>query len=532
MAGRFDLGTALGFTTPKLDTGPPLSLAPGLSSSPPPVAPTLTDQYQASRPVPLPLLPPPVAAPAAPGAPGISPDIRRRAMAADVAERAANAAEAAALKKRDVTQATGELGAAGEYRQRLGVDEEARARTAAEITDRRRSLYNELNEIGQTRINENQLYQDASTGQRIAGAIAIGLGGFLAGPKGQNTALALIERQIDANVKAQMANLENRRGIAAQKQSLLGQIMAQGRDEQEARHLLTLSMYDAAKKEVDAQAKMAGTDLAAAQAQKLNAGIDQRAAARDYAYNQDAYGNALKAHSAKIQDEQLELARQREAREAAKDQLDYQLALQKGKAAAPYEPGKPGDPQAIFSVSNDLNGPVRAAKPEVADDVNKKVTAATEVLRLIDRNAEIRRRISGGGFGLLPGEDKKLRDEAEGNYQTLVKAISNAEGQGIVRKEDYEEAAKRLGDPTAWYDTQARMEATRRHITSMINSEIEGRTGHKLKARWGERLKSEIPGGTLDVSQQVMPWRGATLTPSPAPTAFPELQYDESRIRR
>src|SRR5262249_37266449 len=147
------------------------------------------------------------------------------------------------------TLGTGEMKAAQEERQRLATDQAANDAADAQIAQRRQQLYAQADAIGNARINPNAVFDNASTWQKIVGAIAIGLGGYAATQtRGQNVALGIIQSQIDNSIKAQMANLESQRAGFSAKNSLLAQDIAANRNAADARHQATIAAYDLAIK--------------------------------------------------------------------------------------------------------------------------------------------------------------------------------------------------------------------------------------------------------------------------------------------
>lgn len=421
-------------------------------------------------------------------------------------ERAGLQAVAAAKGQIAQTEGAGELKAAQELQQRQAADAAAKEAADKEIGARRAALGQEVQQLSETRIDPSRLVHNMSTWQKIAGAIAIGLGGiptaFGARNGGnQNVALSLIQGQIDKDIAAQTQDVETRKSAIGAKGTLLQQDIAMGRDAADARAKTTAALYDSAIRETQAQAKMLGTKTAQAEAQTLIGQLEQKKSQEDENHwaQQQQIANA-RAQTA-IAGGHLALAQKQEkfSEGLQLGQFTHQLNqdITKRALAAPgaQAAGAPGDPLAIFSVSNDKNGAVRAARPEIAEDINKKIALATPVVQKINRLVEIRKDIGGGGLGILPDSEKALRAEAESLFTSLVYDMSLAQGQGVVRDSETAAYEKMLGDPTAWYSTLSRLEAAKNDTLNRVNAQIQDRTGVTLKERWNPPLR---PGGAKE----------------------------------
>lgn len=75
-------------------------------------------------------------------------------------------------------------------------------------------------EISSGRIDPNRYWNDKSTPNKILSAFAIALGGF--GESGKNGAMDVINKQIDADIDAQKANLKNKESLLSKNIELLG----------------------------------------------------------------------------------------------------------------------------------------------------------------------------------------------------------------------------------------------------------------------------------------------------------------------
>lgn len=424
------------------------------------------------------------------------------------AQARSNAALAANATSR---QQAAETGMQAELAEKTALAEAQRANRERVAEERRTALYADIDRQQKDILAEAARAPaiDPGKGVRDMGAVgAIGTiaSGFLSGlinPKGgANDIVQLVTQIADRSVQTQVANQEQRNKLLGLRQQALGGDLARGRDLIDAELVATVRAYDSAARTFAAEAqKKWGGEIGAAKSQAIISGIRDGLLLRVQGWRdkkQELGIAGMNAQTARIgaqtgQAAQEETARHNQAEEGLSA---AELGVKAAAAKAQPVPGGQEDPRAIHAVSNEINGPVRASRPEAADKLNERIGAGATLLRLIDRNAEIRRQIDGGGLGLLPDSEKDLRSEAESNYETIVNVMSSTEGQGVVRKEDHEAAEARVGDPAAWYDTGARLEATRTYAVNAINDQIEAMSGAKLRRRWGERAPSFIPGDT------------------------------------
>ena len=148
-------------------------------------------------------------------------------------------------------------------------------------------------EIKNGKVSPDRLMANTSTGQKVASAIGLILGGMGAGlTGGENPALKFLNQQIDNDVKAQQSDLDN-------KHTLYSYYLRQGNDAREAFNLSKASSLEMAKMKMDESAlKFQGT-IAGARAQQASGQLGQQIAAlRD----QTARSNLVKQELAKTND--------------------------------------------------------------------------------------------------------------------------------------------------------------------------------------------------------------------------------------
>lgn len=93
------------------------------------------------------------------------------------------------------------------------------------IADRQKKIADEIEAIGNTKIDPNAFFNNKSTGDKILAALAVGMGTYGAAMSGgENVAFKIIKGAIDNDIDAQKANLANRRAAVGDKQNALGQL--------------------------------------------------------------------------------------------------------------------------------------------------------------------------------------------------------------------------------------------------------------------------------------------------------------------
>jgi hypothetical protein len=100
---------------------------------------------------------------------------------------------------------------------------------------------------------EERIEDRRSIGQRIGGAIAIGLGTYaqiLGG--GENTALKLVQQQIDADITSQREGMAARRQLLRDKRQMLGEERQQFTDDEDFANKRAAQGYEIAKSKIDA----------------------------------------------------------------------------------------------------------------------------------------------------------------------------------------------------------------------------------------------------------------------------------------
>lgn len=133
-----------------------------------------------------------------------------------------------------------------------------------------------FNDISTSRIDPNRLWANASTGQKVAGAIGMILGGIGSGLTGQpNLAVQLIDRAIDRDIDAQKATLDL-------KKTAFSWNLQRTQNKVQAALLTKMQGLDAVSASLDATRNKLGGELAQSNYDIAKAELNQRRAqARD-----------------------------------------------------------------------------------------------------------------------------------------------------------------------------------------------------------------------------------------------------------
>lgn len=194
-------------------------------------------------------------------------------------------------------------------------------------------------EIGSEKIDPSRVFADKGMGEKVSLMIAGALSGFAGqGPQ----FMQRMDNMISEGVKAQMANVDNKKAKLQARQNLFGQMMAESGDRRTAELQTKQLMWEAAKQEMDARAsrlgipevtnnadqhrnaieadrinplrvQMTGAALQAAQAQAAAAAAAQRAS------EHEAWTRAMQVGDMGLKRDELQLKRDQFDAENGKD---------------------------------------------------------------------------------------------------------------------------------------------------------------------------------------------------------------------
>lgn len=131
-----------------------------------------------------------------------------------------------------------------------------------------------------------------SDASRFMAILGVALGGAAAARTGgQNQALAILDKAIDQNIEAQKANLAAKRGVAAERRSVLGALREQFGDERQAEAAAKVAYLSRAEMELKGLAAQSKNKDVQARATELLAELQDKRAQRMLQFQQLEQGN-------------------------------------------------------------------------------------------------------------------------------------------------------------------------------------------------------------------------------------------------
>ena len=127
----------------------------------------------------------------------------------------------------------------------------------------------ERNAWAAQKVEPGRLWAEASTGQKILGAISLFIGGFLEPVTGKNTALQIIQRAIDRDINAQKVNIEKGLVALKLKDSFLARARQRRQDDVTSVTQNMILYLEGASREVDAFSRQFEAPLILQRAQIL-----------------------------------------------------------------------------------------------------------------------------------------------------------------------------------------------------------------------------------------------------------------------
>lgn len=125
-------------------------------------------------------------------------------------------------------------------------------------------------EIRAGKIDPNHAWASKSTGAKIGSIVGILISGLGAGWTGKNTALDILQREVDQDIDAQKANLDNKRGLLSQNMQRYGHL-------QQAVAATQLQMNQMLQNQISMAAARSGSKEAMANAQIAVGQLKERA---------------------------------------------------------------------------------------------------------------------------------------------------------------------------------------------------------------------------------------------------------------
>lgn len=132
---------------------------------------------------------------------------------------------------------------------RLQLDKERQQREA-EMRAHLDGLNAEADDIAKTKIDNNRIFANQSTGDKVLGFFMALAGGL--NTLGRNFYMEQLNKNIDNDIASQKADLENRRGVLAQKRGIYGDMLTLYRDHDAAEAASTAAMLQSSINQANA----------------------------------------------------------------------------------------------------------------------------------------------------------------------------------------------------------------------------------------------------------------------------------------
>lgn len=135
------------------------------------------------------------------------------------------------------------------------------------------------NKLAEEKIDPSSFFADASIADKFAYGIAGILGGLLSvqpGMNGRNPVMDNMNALIERDIRAQEANLSNKRASLAQRDNLLGQYMKIHGDRRLAKLQTAEQIYKATSRQIEAEGERATTEIQRVNAAKAKQAIELR----------------------------------------------------------------------------------------------------------------------------------------------------------------------------------------------------------------------------------------------------------------
>lgn len=454
--------------------------------------------------------PPPPPAPMAPPkqAPLTPQTVDRDRLAAQNAQIAAVNQGTESKGKIAQQQGSGELAAEEQFKRQTEdnnrIEADARAKTDADYA----TYQARRKELANTKINPD----DRTTGQKIAGAIAIGLGGFAAAAAnrgaggGTNMALQIIEARIAKSVEAQKENLQTQKESVAAEGADIREGRAQNRVDSLDRLAKAQALRDSAIREVTAQTKMLGTEAAKAEGAQLIAGIqaqgardEQTTLAQRQTLNMQGAQLALAKENAKFE-HGLQLGQfTRQLNEditkapgvAAETQLHQAEAY---KALHPVvKPGKEAGVNPIWAAPDKNGDPFQATSARPEDVAKLNTETLPPLVGTIQKMDENIRLASEYSRVTDPFKVSEIAQKMQAN-QAFIASVAHSL-YGRVNEKELDMVLQSAGDPAALISRQPAMETFRENLRASGEQTLNG---FGYKGHWeppkAEKEPADVPG--------------------------------------
>lgn len=362
-------------------------------------------------------------------------------------------------------RAKGELDAAQEDRASLGEIQAAQQKAANDARQRTMEIVQQGQELANKQIDPAAVYHNMDTPTRIIAALSLFAGGYIQPKTGHNPAAEMIEKQIQNDIDAQKANMENQWRALGLKKDLYNELNTQDQQSIDFMDKLRVAKYQSAINMTNALADqqndpiIKGRYLQASGAlqEKLVTQVDQ-IHARQVDQSQKAAEIAQRWKIAQLQS----------ATELKKTEMEVEGRNAASKAALE---GKAAE-QAI-----PLAGPgVVATNKDSADSLNNSLTSASKVIGLAQEIRDLRQQMGVSDIGVLPTAFRTRLSQKLNGAQAI---FEGALGMGTGDKRFSEALAKNLMAKIGNANTPGELTAALQEVQDMTelsaNYELAGK---------------------------------------------------------
>jgi len=346
---------------------------------------------------------------------------------------------------------------AREAEQQLREDEAQRVEREKKADELVEDVRTRSDELANSGIDPNRLYKNASVPQRIVGALSLFIGGFLEAYTGKNSALAIINQQIDRDIEAQKVAIEQKRSAIETRRGLLGTMLDRYKDMGTAEAAARVSYLNIAAAKLEAlaapmpeQARLRAAQGALGFRQQAD-GLLEQIRAQNVAAAQAAAQSRAAATAARAKEERRRFESDREFElKVAKTGADIedQQATREQKRT---EEAQKGAPLGVFDQAGKLLS--NATSKEAATQVNGQLVGYRQFRRelaqlqdLVDRAG---RKYDGIGSKGFLASDEKI--ELDTRYNKLAWAFARMlNGPGVLTKNDVDAARDVMPAPPSF----------------------------------------------------------------------------------
>lgn len=126
------------------------------------------------------------------------------------------------------------------------------------------------------KVDPRRLYANMGTGEKVLAGVALALGGLGAASTGQNLAVGVIQKAVDDDVQAQLADIQNMKEAASAERGLFADMLRQLGDERQAEAATKAALTERALFQIETYEKTAQDPIIKANLQAVRAGLQEK----------------------------------------------------------------------------------------------------------------------------------------------------------------------------------------------------------------------------------------------------------------